>query len=223
MLARPADEVLVLVAFVAQAEVGELRGDGRRRGQAIAVGHAQGCAVRREARIHIGVVPRGVAELEGRTRRAGHLREERVEGGDVFLERGRQLEQQGAEFRAQLAGQTAEGVQFRPALAQLLDVRDSPRRFEREEERVGRRRGPAGQHLRGRHPVEGVVDLDRPEPLGVVRQHAAARPPLGVEAAPPLRVVVPGRPDPVHVGNPPRPGYQTVPPRRTRRSRRVSR
>src|SRR4029453_3285505 len=52
----------------------------------------------------------------------------------------------------------------------------------------------------GRHPVEGVVDFDRVEALGVVGEHLVGRELLGIERTAPLRIVVAGGADQVAHG-----------------------
>src|SRR5262249_36972519 len=66
----------------------------------------------------------------------------------------------------------------------------------REAEAVGSLGIPRGDGPGIRHPIEGVVDLHRREARRVVRQHLRGGELLGVEAAPPLGVVVAGCPDP---------------------------
>src|SRR2546425_130354 len=50
------------------------------------------------------------------------------------------------------------------------DVRDALGRLEDERESGRSRRIPAGDRLRIRHAIEGVVDLHRGKPLGVIRE-----------------------------------------------------
>src|SRR4029079_12025175 len=55
-----------------------------------------------------------------------------------------------------------------------------------------------GHELLGRHAVEGVVDLDRRKPGGIVRQHLRRGQLLWIEAAFPFGIVVTGGSDPNH-------------------------
>ena len=77
------------------------------------------------------------------------------------------------------------------AVLQSRVVSNATRSLQREAEFLWRHLGPSGQKTFGRHPVEGVVDLDRWQPLGIVRKHLLRREPLGIEASLPLRIVVP--------------------------------
>src|SRR5256884_7886633 len=56
---------------------------------------------------------------------------------------------------------------------------------------------PAGEDLLVRRAIERVVDLDRLEALGVVRQHLRRRELLRIEAALPFGVVVARGSDPM--------------------------
>ena len=101
---------------------------------------------------------------------------------------GGQLEQHGPEPLAQRAGRLAQARQAVGDVGELLLVRDAARALERELEPGGRLGGPLAEHLGRGHPVEGVVDLDGVEALGVVREHLRRGELLGVEAALPGRV-----------------------------------
>src|SRR4029078_1890684 len=64
------------------------------------------------------------------------------------------------------------------------------------ETEVIRRRGDPGRDLRfGRRLVEGVVELDRGEPLGVVAQEPITLEATRIEPGAPIRVGEPARPD----------------------------
>src|SRR5271163_4829837 len=52
----------------------------------------------------------------------------------------------------------------------------------------GRLRRPLLEHLAPRHRAERVVNLDRGQPLGIVRKHFGARELGGIEAAQPFLV-----------------------------------
>src|SRR4029078_8794291 len=91
------------------------------------------------------------------------------------------------------------------------------------ETEVIRRRGDPGRDLRfGRRLVEGVVQLDRGEPLGVVAQEPITLEATRIEPGAPIRVGEPARPD----VQPAASGWRTVsrgrrrgPARRCRRPR----
>src|SRR4029453_4004786 len=116
------------------------------------------------------------------------------------LEVRRQLKQQDAELWPERGGDAAErrGELFAPL--QLRIVRDAPGGLQREREPLGRTRRPAVEQRLGRHPVEGVVDFDRVEALGVVGEHLVGRELLGIERTAPLRLVVAGGADQVAHG-----------------------
>ena len=109
---------------------------------------------------------------------------------------GAQLEQQRAELRAERRGRLEELPHRVGAVAQPPIVRDPLRRLQRELVAIRRGLVPAVENLLVRRAVEGVVDLDGREPLGVVRQHLRRRHRLRIEAALPLGIVVAGRTDP---------------------------
>jgi len=74
-------------------------------------------------------------------------------------------------------------------LEQALDVGDVTADLDRELEVTGGPFGPAANRRFGGQPVEGVVDLDRVEDLGVALEPAPLGQPFGVENAPPIAVV----------------------------------
>src|SRR5205807_5862935 len=100
-----------------------------------------------------------------------------------------------AELVAERTRGVAEVAQRLVDAAQPREVRDPLRHLEDVGEARGGGRRPAGDRLLVRHPVERRVDLDRREALHVVREHLRRGKLLGVEGSPPLRVVVPRRPD----------------------------
>src|SRR5204863_2107049 len=72
------------------------------------------------------------------------------------------------------------------------------RRLERQLVRRRNLRGPSGDQLVGRHPIERVIDLHRRKARRVVRQHLRRGEIGGIEAALPLGIVVTGSTDPDH-------------------------
>src|SRR5581483_11636699 len=109
---------------------------------------------------------------------------------DVLLERGSQLKQDRPELAAERAGAFEEESQRVVYILETSDMRDPLRRLEDEGEAGWRGRVPPRDDLRGRHPVECVVDLHRGEPLCVILKHARGGQLGRVKRALPLGVVV---------------------------------
>src|SRR5579885_816506 len=82
------------------------------------------------------------------------------------------------------------------AVEQPRIMRDPLWRLQSELEVRGGPAAPARKDRRIWRAIEGVVDLDGREPLGVVRQHLRGRESLRVEAPPPLGVGVSAGSDP---------------------------
>src|SRR5262249_43551073 len=127
-----------------------------------------------------------------------------------------QLEEQHAELRSERGGGPAERPGEVLAALQSRIVRDAPWRLEREGEAVRRAVRPAFEQCLGWHPVEGVVDLDRGEALGIVGEHLARGELLGIERAAPFGVVVAGGADQTAHMSMPNAGCQMLPHWRSR-------
>ena len=121
---------------------------------------------------------------------------DRAEPRRVFLEVRRELEEDRPEPRAQRRGDAEEVAELLAAVLEPLDVGDALRGLDHEGEALRHLRRPGVEQGAVRHPVEGVVDLDRGKPLGVEAQHVGVLEVLGVEAALPLLVAVAAGPHP---------------------------
>src|SRR5215472_8326299 len=109
-------------------------------------------------------------ELE---RRAGAGRQELqklIEHREILAEVGRQLKEDCPKLGSERRGRLEEILQQVGAVLELRDVRDALRGLERQAEARRCLLVPAAEDLRIRNAVEGVVDLDGGEALGVVGQ-----------------------------------------------------
>src|SRR5206468_3256279 len=159
------------------------------------VGDAQ-CRVPDPQRVvHVVREPRRVTELPGAAQLRRELGEEIVQSIHVLFEVGRQLEQDRPELGAELARRFEKVAQRIVDIPEPGDVGDALRCLEHECERRGCGGVPAGDGLRIRHAVEGVVDLDRAQPLGVVLEHLRLGELRRIERPLPLGKVVARRPD----------------------------
>src|SRR4051812_23051002 len=89
-----------------------------------------------------------------------------------------------------------EALDIRVQRLQPLDVRQVATGLDGEDETRRALLHPALDRRGGGQPVEGVVDLDRVEALGVVREPPALRQALGIETLAPVRVGPAGAADP---------------------------
>src|SRR6267143_3650536 len=191
----PVLEILRCVPLVAQPHVAEV-GSGDERGMPLLrVRDAQRGVPHPQRLIYVVREPRRVTELPGAPQVRRELGEEIVQPVEVLLEVGRQLEQDRPELGAKLASRLEKVAQRVVDALEPGDVGDALRCLEHE--RKARRRGrvPTGDGLRVRHPVEGIVDLDRREPLGVVLEHLRLGEFGGIERPLPLGEVVARCPD----------------------------
>ena len=192
----PLLEVYLRVPLIAQPEVAEVRGRLGRCGPFLGVGNAEGRVPPREQRVYILAEPRIVAELEGAAKGARKEDKQVPQPSQVFFEVGRELEEERPQLWAECPGGVDEVAERLVHVLEAGVVGDPPGHLEGKRE-PGRGLGIPGRDRFGvRHPVEGVVDLYRGEALRVVGEHLIGRELLGVEGAAPLRIVVPGCPDP---------------------------
>src|SRR5205823_7892021 len=103
-------------------------------------------------------------EFERGARTRGKVVQKRIEHREVLLRARWQLKEQRAEVVAERAGHSTEGGDERSAVPQPAVVRDPTGRLERQLVGRGRLRCPSADKLLGRHPVEGVIDLDGRKP-----------------------------------------------------------
>src|SRR6266849_1819839 len=118
-----------------------------------------------------GGEPGRVPELESGAAILRQLAQKISQPAKVLLEEGRHLEQDGPKLRTQLPSRLQEEGDRVAGIVQLAPMGDALGRFEREDECLRNLLGPLGDHRWGRHPVEGVVDLDGVEPGGVEAEH----------------------------------------------------
>src|SRR5438132_7558774 len=191
----PLLEILVLVALVAQPHVAEVGSGDERRMPLLRVRDAQRRVPDPQCLVHVVRQPRRVTELPGAPQVSRELGEEIVQPIQILLEVGRQLEQDGPELGPELARRLEKVAQRIVDVPEPGDVGDALRCFEHEREPRGCGGVPARDGLRVRHAVEGVVDLDRCESLGVILEHLRLGELRGIERPLPLREVVARCPD----------------------------
>src|SRR5207253_9616370 len=141
-----------------------------------------------EDRVGLVAGPAGITELECRAHAGRQLLEKGREPLDVEAEVGRELEEQGPELLAERCGELAEALDRLARVAEPQLVGDALRRLQREAKTRGRLPAPAGEELRLREALEGVVDLHRAELPCVEPEHLARGELLGVEGAAPRGV-----------------------------------
>jgi len=140
--------------------------------------------------------PRIVPELESGRKTRGQLLEELFEAHEVAAERGRSLEEHGAEPILE-AGHGLDEIRKRLRRnLQLLSVGNPLRRLDREAKAFRRRRLPSIDLLRVGHPIERGVDLHGREAGGVELEELFLRKLLRIEGRPPFRIAEPRCADP---------------------------
>ena len=122
----PAGQVVILIAFVPKTKVRVRRGDFHRCRQPFAIRHAQGHIAPSETLEDVRIVPRLVAELEGRANPRGKRCEKRSEDIDILLERRWQLKQDYCQFVPERPGRVAERPRPLIAVLQPSIVCDPP-------------------------------------------------------------------------------------------------
>ena len=186
--------VVAGVVLAVEAQVGPVGGQAARVvGQQVV--DAQGRAVGLQHGVDVLVQPARVAELDRPALAARRGGEEAVEPRGVGLPVRRQLDEDGAEGRAQLAGDLEEALDRFVRILEALDVAAVAAEFQGVFEALRRGLAPVPEGLRPRQVVEGVVDLDAVELAGVVLEPALLRQVLRVEGALPVRVLVAGGAD----------------------------
>ena len=135
------------------------------------------------------------AETRAPTAASWQEREERAQPGHVLLHVRRQLKERGPEPLFQGSSHFEKIGHRLVAVLEALHVRDPLRRLEDELKVGGDLARPGFEHRGLGHAIEGVVDLDRLEPLGVVTQHLLVRQFLRIEAPLPFLVGVAARAD----------------------------
>lgn len=146
-----------------------------------------------EDREHVGFVPRAIAELDRDERLDAAFRpflldriEEAFERGRIDLHRGRQLEEDAAEFFSERAELFPHRTDVAAGVLQAAEVRDDLARLHRERETVRGGVDPALDRRRRDGAVERHVDFHRVELRGEERQMVRGLHALRVE-----RVVLP--------------------------------
>src|SRR5207237_2024816 len=121
-----------------------------------------------------------------------------IEEGQVFLARGRELEENRAEALTKRSDAPAENAGQPDAVKALRRIRQASICLHAKPKARGRLGGPVEQRRLGRRPVKAAVQLHAPEPLGVVAEHLWPGERRGIERALPLRVAEAGRPGEKH-------------------------
>src|SRR5215471_5108329 len=192
--AGPVPEILLGVVLPAEAQVPP---PGRRdegRGEVLVLRDAEGAAPGLQRLEDVVLEPGWVAELERAARRRRQDRQELRQPRQVLLEVRRELEEDRPHPVSERDRDLEEVGDRVARLLQALPVRDLLRSLQGEEEAVRHLLGPLREHLRTRHSVERVVDLDGRELAGVVAEHLRVGQVLRVEAPLPLLVGKPARP-----------------------------
>src|SRR4051794_34158019 len=146
------------------------------------VGDDEGGVVLAELVVDVGHEPARVPELE-----TVPTRRHRSEGGSkplvVAVEGLGELPEDRPELArlAQRRDRVEEPAEAPLRLGQPLDVGDIATHLHRERESLRRALGPAADRALARQPVEGGVDLDRVEDLGVALEPAPLRQALRIE------------------------------------------
>lgn len=127
--------------------------------------------------------------------RLGRVSRKSARRGRSFLRNGGSWNSVGPSFRAHHRHGLSEVPHQVTGVAKLGVVGDPLRGFDGEAKTVGHRGRPVEEVLLPRHPVEGVVDLDRVEFRGVPGQHLGIGQLGRIEGALPLLERVPAGPD----------------------------
>ena len=188
---RPPCEIVVRIFLQPQSHIAPGCGfDQRRRRVVFALGQAQRGARFLQRGVHLVIEPTVVAELERGPMIVGQHLQEFGQPRQVLLQEWRQLEQ----HRPALGAERIEGaiqIGNRIGCCLRLEARivgNAARGLDREPEVFRRLRGPVLQHRHLGHPVEGIVDLDGGQALGIVGQHGIGLDGLGIEGPLPFLV-----------------------------------
>ena len=160
------------------------------------VGDAPRRFVAREQLPHPVAVPALVTRLDGEADPIWERGERLVEPSGLDAHRRGELQKHGSELRPEVAHALGQACDRFSRLAKLPAMREVAARLHRHHEPVRRLVAPAGEDVCCGEPVEGAVDLDRLEAPCVEAQPARHRQVCGVEAARPVAVLPPRRPDP---------------------------
>ena len=168
----------------------------------------EGGVVARQRLVHVVVQPALVTQLDRPAERSGGEGQERVETGDVSTPPRRELDEVRAQRRpeplnsVEVVRQPALGVGQLPAMGaigpDLHGVLEPGRRLG----------GPLLNGRHGRQPVEGAVQLDRVEALGVAGEPTTGWESVRIHQAAPVAVLPARATDPqvrgrAHAGLPP--------------------
>src|SRR5690606_22003185 len=132
------------------------------------------------------VAPRRVTELERHRHLLRNEFQEGLELVDVDPRVRRQLEQHDPKARPKRLQCLEEPASLLATIGKLLEMRDAAWRLDGEAKAFRHLRGPAREHVRLRHAVERVVDLDRWQAAGIEGKHFVRGQLLGIEGALPL-------------------------------------
>src|SRR4051812_20415975 len=141
-----------------------------------------------EHRIDLVDEPGEMAKLDRRTPPPGKLPEKRIELHEIDLEGRRKLKHGWSQPSPQRVNDLEKVGERLVIVTQPMNMSDTAGGLHHKAEVFGNLLGPAGQHRFGRYAIERVVDLDRVEPLGIVRQHLCSGELRGIEAPSPFRI-----------------------------------
>src|SRR5260221_6209517 len=171
-----------------QANIDDIRRHLQRRSESGELVETEGGVVLAQEAIDGGLMPGGIAQLEGVTmlsrEDAQESRQTLQIAGPVWW----QLKQDGSQLLAQDLQTLQEAGERILRIRELLQVGQIAAGFGGETEITRRLPAPVAQSIRRREPVETCVDLDGRKPLCVGRQHSRRRLVRGIERPAPVRV-----------------------------------
>src|SRR2546423_6675713 len=152
------------------------------------VGNTEGDAMRLEQVEYGGHEPGVVPELQGDARVGRQQANEALEALEVQVEVRLELKEDRTKLGAEPAGCVNNQVDRFRLDCQPLDMGDVAAALDGEKEARRRLLRPANKALPRRPPIEGVIELDRVQVLGVESELLARRVLLGIEALTPVRI-----------------------------------
>src|SRR5260370_18860445 len=193
----PGCQLLRCVVFETQAGVGEACGEHVGGRLLFGLGQAERCPVLAKNGVRFIGVPRRVTYLKGE-RESGRAKSKKVfQQRTIELESGGQLDEYRPKVVAivQYTGHFQEALQSALAAAEPLNVSDLLVDLQGEAKAFGNALRPVQKRrLRG-HVIEGVIDFNGRELLGVEAEQLAIRKLLGIKTAFPLFIGVSRSPD----------------------------
>ena len=175
------------------------RTDGKRAGRrSFHVMQTQRDAMMLKQREHLVCIPRGLPEFDGVTASPRQRLQKRFETGEAHRRQWparRQLIKDRPERRAEQFCARKEELERTLGILELLHVRQIPARFQGVYEPARHAPAPGSESRGVGQPIEGVIDLNGIEALGVVLQPPALRQVGRIEVATPMFVLPSGASD----------------------------